>query len=113
MPPGSPCARSYQTDAPEPAGADARRAPGPPEVWCMVRSVGPVLGDMEDADREGKRAVGFKRHFLLPAVVLTLAEVLVVVLPFFVLFDAGEDASSRLIRIAVPVLGGAVLIWWA
>ncbi|HTM22369.1 MAG TPA: hypothetical protein VL172_17735, partial [Kofleriaceae bacterium] len=75
--------------------------------------MGPVLGDMEEADREGKRAVGFKRHFFLPGIILTLAEILVVVLPFFTLFDAGEEADARLIRIAVPVLGGAVLIWWA
>src|SRR5688572_22586569 len=79
----------------------------------MLAPVGPVLGDMEDADRDGKRAVGFKRHFFLPGIILTLVEILVIVLPFFVLFDTRDEVSSRLIRIAVPVMGGAVLIWWA
>ncbi|HUH04647.1 MAG TPA: ATP-binding protein, partial [Kofleriaceae bacterium] len=71
-----------------------------------------ILGDIDDVG-PGGRAVPFKRHFLLPGVLMTGAELLLVVLPMLSLFAPGESSPSTLLRIAIPVLAGAVLVWWA
>ena len=65
------------------------------------------------ADR-AKGAVAFKRHFLLPGVVITAAEVVLVVVPVFNLFPEQQRlATTELLRIAVPVFVGAAILWMA
>jgi len=80
----------------------------------MLGAMGSVPDKEEhDHDRDDPVAVGFKRHFFLPGVLLTVAEAAAVVLPFFQLFETRGETNTALARIAVPVLAGAVLIWWA
>jgi len=55
----------------------------------------------------------FKRHFLLPGLVMAAAEILLVVLPLWSLFDLGLVDSSILMRVAIPVVIGALLLWSA
>ncbi len=73
----------------------------------------PLFGSVEDLDRDGRGAVPFKRHFLLPGVVLTAAEVLLVAAPIISMFKLTDQAGTELWRISVPVLIGAVVIWFA
>src|SRR5262245_34677823 len=55
----------------------------------------------------------FKRRFLLPGVVIGAAEALLVGLPLWNLFDLGRVPGSELLRIALPVIAGAALVWTA
>ncbi len=72
----------------------------------------PLLGDIEDVG-PGDRTVAFKRHFFLPGVVLTVAEILLIVVPIVTLFAPAGLATGTLVRIAIPVLAGAVIVWGA
>ena len=73
----------------------------------------PLFGSVDDLDRVGSGAVPFKRHFLLPGIVLTGAEIVLIVLPIISMFKLTEQQGVDLWRISVPVLAGAVLIWFA
>jgi signal transduction histidine kinase len=57
--------------------------------------------------------VPFKRRLIWPGVILGAAEVLLVAMPLWTLFDLGQIGRSVLVRIAVPVIAGAVLVWMA
>ncbi len=59
------------------------------------------------------QAIGFKRHLVVPAFVFMLAEILVVVVPLLGLFGDEVRDKDMLLRIAIPVLIGAQLIWAA
>ncbi len=67
----------------------------------------------DETERDGRLGVPFKRHFLLPGVVLTTAEIVLIALPLMSLFEPADVSPSVLIRIAVPVFAGATLVWWA
>jgi signal transduction histidine kinase len=69
--------------------------------------------DKDDLDREGSGEVGFKRHLLVPGLVLNVAEVALLVLPLWTLFDLGQVPPSVLLRIAIPVLAGMAIVWLA
>jgi signal transduction histidine kinase len=69
-----------------------------------------VLGDIDDLDRDGT-AGGFKRHLFIPGVVLGAAEVLVIALPLWTMFDLGDVDRTTLLRIVIPVLVGIQLVW--
>jgi signal transduction histidine kinase len=58
-------------------------------------------------------ALGFKRHFVLPGLLLTALEIIGIVLPLLSLFQPAIPDRAMLVKIAVPVLAGAQITWWA
>jgi signal transduction histidine kinase len=58
-------------------------------------------------------ALGFKRHFVLPGLALTLLELVAIVWPVLALFRPTIADPSMLLRIAIPALAGAQVTWWA
>ena len=71
------------------------------------------MGDMGDLAPGTPREVGLKRHLLLPGLLLTAAEILLVALPLWSLFDLGAVPSSVLARIIIPVFVGMSVLWLA
>jgi signal transduction histidine kinase len=65
------------------------------------------------ASSPGHEPLPFKRYFFLPGVILGAAEALLVGLPLWNLFDLGRVPSSTLLRITIPVIIGAALVWTA
>jgi hypothetical protein len=61
----------------------------------------------------GLGGVPFKRLFLVPGLVLGLAELLFVAYPLWVAFDLVALGSDTLLRTALPVGIGAVILWAA
>ncbi|MBL4632303.1 MAG: HAMP domain-containing protein [Kofleriaceae bacterium] len=57
------------------------------------------------------QAIGFKRHLVLPAIIFLLVEILVIVVPLLSIFGDEVPDNGILLRIAVPVLVGAQLVW--
>jgi signal transduction histidine kinase len=57
--------------------------------------------------------VPFKRLFLVPAIVLGLAELIFIAYPLWVAFDLAALGSDTLLRTALPVGIGAVVVWLA
>ncbi len=57
--------------------------------------------------------VPFKRRFFVPAVVLAIAEVLFVAYPLWIAFDLRALPTDTLLRTALPVAIGAVVMWLA
>lgn len=58
-------------------------------------------------------AVPFKRRFFIPAIVLGLAEAILVGYPLWVAFDLGALPGDTLLRTALPVGIGACIVWFA
>lgn len=58
-------------------------------------------------------AVPFKRRFLIPAIVLAIAEIVLVGYPLWVAFDLDELPGGTLLRTALPVGIGAGIVWFA
>ncbi len=54
---------------------------------------------------------GFKRRLLLPGIVLTAAEVVVIVLPLLSFYQPTPEQRTVLVRAAVPVCAGFVAVW--
>jgi signal transduction histidine kinase len=61
----------------------------------------------------GLGGVPFKRLFLVPGLVLGVAELLFVAYPLWVAFDLAALGSDTLLRTALPVGVGAVILWTA
>src|ERR1044071_2889318 len=59
------------------------------------------------------RGVPLKRLLLVPAAVLGLAELIFIAYPLWVAFDLGGLGSDTLLRTALPVGVGAVIVWTA
>src|SRR5690348_7595028 len=59
------------------------------------------------------RGVPFKRLFLVPAIVLGIAELVFIAYPLWVAFDLAGLGSDTLLRTALPVGVGAVVVWLA
>src|SRR5512140_3233133 len=57
--------------------------------------------------------VPFKRLFLLPAVVLGLAELIFIAYPLWIAFDLAGLGGDTLLRTALPVGIGALVVWLA
>ncbi len=57
--------------------------------------------------------VPFKRRFLMPGVVLGIAELIVIGYPLWTAFDLGDFGSDTLLRTALPVAVGALIVWAA
>ena len=55
--------------------------------------------------------VPFKRRFVLPGVLLGFAELLAIGYPLWTGFDLGSLGADTLLRTALPVCIGAILIW--
>jgi signal transduction histidine kinase len=76
----------------------------------------PVTGD-GSATRESSPAMGshasvpFKRRFVMPAIVLGIAEVIAIGYPLWVAFDLGSLGADTLLRTALPVAIGGALVW--
>jgi hypothetical protein len=73
----------------------------------------PFIGDMGDLAPDQPKEVALKRHLLLPGLLITVAEALVVVLPLWVLFELSTVPPSVLLRIVLPVFAGMAVIWAA
>jgi signal transduction histidine kinase len=58
-------------------------------------------------------AVPFKRRFLLPAIVLAIAEIAVIGYPLWSAFELGGLPGETLLRTALPAGIGAGLVWFA
>ena len=55
--------------------------------------------------------VPFKRRFVVPGVVLALLELLAIGYPLWSFFDLGSLGADTLLRTALPVCIGAILVW--
>ena len=62
---------------------------------------------------DGVSPVPFKRRLVWPSLILGAGEVVLVAMPLWTLFDVGHVGSSTLLRVAIPVLVGATLVWLA
>ena len=74
----------------------------------------PLVRDGDDlrlTSLDAEAAVPFRRHLVLPGIVLTTAEVGLVLYPLWMLFDLGALPLSTLLRICLPVAVGAMLVW--
>ena len=70
-----------------------------------------LIGRMDDLERTVE--IGFKRHLLLPGLLIAAAEVVLVALPLWTLFDLRNIPAATLWRVAIPVLAGLSLLWLA
>jgi len=70
-----------------------------------------IVGDTGASAGGGFRGVPLKRLFLVPAVVLGIAELIFIAYPLWVAFDLGGLGSDTLLRTALPVGIGAVVVW--
>ena len=72
------------------------------------------MADGENIDDRGDGAttLGFKRHFVLPGLVLSGLELIAIVWPLLTLFGPAIPDRGMLVKIAVPVLVGAQITWW-
>ena len=57
--------------------------------------------------------VPFRRRLVVPGIVLGLLELLGVGYPLWVAFDLGDLGADTLLRTAVPVAVGGIVVWWA
>ena len=62
-------------------------------------------------DADSGRQLGFKRHFVWPGLIASVIEIAFVVIPLLNLFGDKLD-DDLLLRVVVPVLAGAQLVWW-
>jgi len=69
--------------------------------------------DASAASTTALATVPFKRRFLAPAIVLGLAEVVLVGYPLWVQFDLGDLGADILMRTALPVAIGGCVVWLA
>lgn len=58
-------------------------------------------------------AVPFKRRFLVPTMVLALAELFAIAYPLWIAFDLGSIGGETLLGTALPVGIGACIVWLA
>jgi signal transduction histidine kinase len=77
------------------------------------RSAATVGGDTASSAGGAFGGVPFKRLFLVPALVLGLAELIFIAYPLWVAFDLGGLGGDTLLRTALPVGIGAVVVWLA
>jgi signal transduction histidine kinase len=74
----------------------------------------PLVRDGDDlrlTSLDVEAVVPFRRHLVLPGIVLNAAEVGLVLYPLWVLTDLGELPLSTVLRIGLPVAIGAILVW--
>lgn len=93
---------------------DRFESPRPTPHADAIRATLPgvsFIGGLDGIDRSAE--IGFKRHLLLPGLLITAGEVLLVGFPLWSLFELGVVDSSTLWRVAIPVLAGASLVWLA
>src|SRR5262245_57420568 len=62
---------------------------------------------------DAANVVPFKRRLVWPSIILGAAEVVLVAMPLWTLFDLGKVDRSTLLRVALPVVIGAVVVWMA
>ena len=61
----------------------------------------------------GPPIVPFKRRFVVPAVTLAVLEIAAVAYPLWIAFDLGDLGADTLLRTALPVGVGAIVLWLA
>ncbi len=61
----------------------------------------------------GGSVIGFKRHLVAPAIIFLIVEILGIVVPLLSIFSERLPSSSVLLRVTIPALLGAQLIWSA
>ena len=77
------------------------------------RAMASLTGDHGAGSGGAFRGVPLKRLFFLPAAVLGLSELICIAYPMWVAFDLSGLGSDTLLRTAVPVGIGAVIVWFA
>jgi hypothetical protein len=85
-----------------------RPAPKPAQAPSVVAGA----ADAADSGGESAPAVAFKRRFLLPGMIITTLELLLVVWPAVYLFFPHAEERGILWRVSAPVLGGALVLWY-
>jgi signal transduction histidine kinase len=70
-----------------------------------------AVGDTAASAGGAFRGVPLKRLFLVPALVLGVAELIFIAYPLWVAFDLAGLGSDTLLRTALPVGIGAVVVW--
>jgi len=73
----------------------------------------PAGGDAASPGGSAFSGVPFKRLFLIPALVLGLAELIFIAYPLWIAFDLAGLGGDTLLRTALPVGVGAVVVWLA
>ena len=73
----------------------------------------PSSDDILGGSSSDGQAIGFKRHLVAPALIFLALEIVGIVAPLLSLFGDKVTDPRLLLRIAVPVLIGAHLIWSA
>ncbi len=72
----------------------------------------PVFGDIGSEPGDETAAVAFKRLLFVPGLVLLAAELILVAVPLWSLFELRTVDRSVIVRITLPVLVGATLLWF-
>ncbi len=72
----------------------------------------PTVDTTPASARSTFAVVPFKRRFLVPTVVMAIAEIIGIVYPLWILFDLGELGGETLLRTALPVAIGGALVWF-
>jgi two-component system, NtrC family, sensor kinase len=83
----------------------------PGDVRLAPSGDGPAA--VEPPRGEAPSQVPFKRRLVWPSVILGVAEVVLVAMPLWTLFDLGSLDRATLARVAIPVVAGASLVWMA
>ncbi|MFN0248717.1 MAG: sensor histidine kinase [Kofleriaceae bacterium] len=94
-----------------PVGGDETHDPATSEVG--VTSSSNKAYEVAPASPISVAAVPFKRRFLVPAIVLGLAEVFGIGYPLWVAFELGDVGGQTLLSTALPVGIGACIVWIA
>jgi signal transduction histidine kinase len=86
-----------------------------PQADAGVSRSSLLLGDTGGSGGSGSAfgGVPFKRLFVVPAVVLGLAEIVFIVYPLGTAFDLAGFGGDTLLRTAAPVAVGAIVVWLA
>lgn len=79
-------------------------------AYCTLQSMA-QKSELLGGSSSDSRAIGFKRHWVVPAVLFLVIEILVIVVPLLSIFAEEVPDEGMLLRIAVPVLVGAQIIW--
>jgi signal transduction histidine kinase len=92
-------------------GTDEQTAAEPGHSRTLAAITGDA-GATTGATGGAFRGVPFKRLFLVPAIVLGLAELICIAYPLWVAFDLGELGSDTLLRTVLPIGAGASIVWF-
>src|SRR5512140_3384090 len=98
------------TDGPQGPDAGPSRNPTATAATAATAAAG---GEATSSSGGVFSGVPFKRLFLVPALVLGLAELIFIAYPLWIAFDLAGLGGDTLLRTALPVGIGALVVWLA